>query len=98
MKNFHVFKGYQVVFWVLLGVLMACNPAPTQPKVVRIEIAPGALLLTKAGERQTLSAKAFDAQGNEIKTNFAWSSSNTAHATVDTLGKVVAVKSWVGVR
>jgi hypothetical protein len=93
MKNFYAFKGYQVVFWVLLGVLMACSPAPTQPKVVRIEITPGALLLTKAGESQTLSAKAFDAQGNEIKTNFAWSSSNTAHATVDTSGKVVAVSA-----
>lgn len=83
-------KLHFAVLFALLGLLLACTPTPTQPTVVRIEVTPGALLLTQAGESQVLSAKAFDAQGNEVKTNIAWSSSNPGVVSLTADGQATA--------
>lgn len=83
-------KPYSAALFGLVGFLLACAPTPANPTVARIEIKPGALLLTKAGDTHALSAKAFDAQGKEVKTNITWSSSNPAVVNVSADGKATA--------
>ena len=58
--------------------------------VTRVEASPGALLLARPGQTQTLTARAFDAQGKEITTSFTWSSTRPAEVTVDSAGRVSA--------
>ncbi|WP_318773950.1 Ig-like domain-containing protein, partial [Meiothermus sp.] len=81
-------------YWLalaLLGLLLSCaQPSPPPPQVVRVEVAPGGLLLTRPGESQPLSARAYDAQGKEVKANFTYSSSNPAVASVTPEGRVTA--------
>jgi hypothetical protein len=84
-----------IVLLALAGLLAACPvqpPTPPQPKLARIEVNPAALLLTKAGDSQVLTAKVFDDQGKEMPaTGLTWSSSNPAAVTVGADGKVTAV-------
>lgn len=90
-----VVKSLQPVFAVLALILAACGniTPPAQPKIARVEVSPTALLLTKAGESQTLSAKVFDDQGKELTSAVVWSTSNPAAASVDANGKVTAISS-----
>ena len=60
------------------------------PLIVRVDVAPGSLLLTAPGQTHTLTAKAFDAQGTEVATAFTWTSSRPAEVTVDAAGRVSA--------
>ncbi len=87
----------RILNWLtaLFIILVACDEGKTQPpppanQIVRLEITPAGVLLTKVGESQILSAKAFDAQGFEVKTSFTWTSSNPANVTVDSSGIVTA--------
>ena len=62
------------------------------PTPATITIAPQAIDFVSLGDTLTLSATAFDAQGNKIEgLTVAWSSADTTVATVDTLGYVVSV-------
>ncbi len=90
-----------LVLWWLLASLMlslsACGGGgpgaqePDQPRpAVRLEIDPGALLLTQAGERRALAAKAYDAQGNEVPARVTWSSSNAGVLAVASTGEATA--------
>ena len=61
------------------------------PVVVRVEVSPGAILLTGPGQTHGLTARAFDAQGAEVSTGFTWTSSRPAEVTVDSTGRLSAV-------
>ena len=76
-----------------LGSTPTASPAPTvTPVLTTISITP--LTATVApGLTQQLSATALDQNGNSISATFAWSSSNTAVATVDSTGLVTAIAS-----
>jgi len=64
---------------------------PPPAAVAKVEVTPATVTL-KVGETATLTAKALDAQGNEIAgKTFTWESSAPAVATVDASGKVTAV-------
>jgi probable HAF family extracellular repeat protein len=85
--------GLHLVLVIAFTLLLsACDMGgtPTVPKIIRLEITPGGLLLTKAGESQVLSVKAFDAENHEAPASITWTSSNPANATVDSSGKVTA--------
>ncbi|GEM86512.1 DUF3466 family protein [Meiothermus granaticius] len=81
-------------YWLALALpilLLSCGqPSPPPPQAVRVEVTPGGLLLTRAGESQTLRARAYDAQGREIKAAFTYSSSNPAIASVTPEGRITA--------
>jgi uncharacterized repeat protein (TIGR01451 family) len=79
-----------IAFAFMLGACDTSTPTPPAPKITRLEITPGGLLLTKAGESQVLSVKAFDAENHEVPTSVTWTSSNPANATVDSSGRVTA--------
>ena len=54
---------------LVLPLLAACGsttPLPDQSRIARVEVTPGALLLTSAGESEQLVARAFDAAGNPV--------------------------------
>lgn len=53
-------------------------PPPASQPAVRIEIVPGALLLTGSGASQKLSVRAYDAQGQPTTATVTWRSSTTA--------------------
>jgi Bacterial Ig-like domain (group 2) len=74
-------------------LLSACTNPPAQPKIARIQVSPAALLLTKVGESQILTATVFDDQGNEVKTDVTWTSSKPAAVNVSANGKVTAVSN-----
>lgn len=80
--------------WLALALpilLLSCGqPSPPPPQAVRVEVTPGGLLLTRAGESQTLRARAYNAQGREIKAAFTYSSSNPAIVSVTPEGRVTA--------
>ena len=61
--------------------------------VARIEVTPGAALLTTLGQSTTLSAAAFDSSGAPVFAPIVWSSSNPAQVSVDAGGKVTAMVS-----
>jgi hypothetical protein len=61
--------------------------------VARIEVSPAALLLTAGQPAQTLTARAFDATGRELRVPIAWSSSRTAEIAVDAQGRVSAASA-----
>jgi uncharacterized repeat protein (TIGR01451 family) len=89
------------VMFLLLGILVGCGggggggdggtSTPAAPQVARLEITPSGAMLTKAGETQAFSAKAFDAENHQVQANITWTSSNPANAAVDSSGKVTAV-------
>lgn len=90
------------------AAFIACSDSPTDPggppvqpsapqPAVRIEIVPGALLLTGSGASQKLSVNALDASGQPTTAAVTWrSSSSSVHVTSDgTATAVVAVGSAV---
>ena len=84
---------------LLVSGCQATPPVPTQPPptlpapgaVSRIEITPGAVLLTASGEGAQLSARAVDQSGREVDTEFTWRSSHPSRVEVDGDGFVSAV-------
>ncbi len=58
--------------------------------IARIEIRPGGELLTADRPSATLTAVAFDAEGNEVQSAFTWSSSAPEQIAVDGSGTVSA--------
>src|SRR5262245_16146429 len=78
---------------------LACVPAVascgddlkgSSTTIVRIEIRPGSELLTPDRQTATLTAVAFDADGNEVPTAFTWTSSTPDQIAVDGDGNVSA--------
>jgi Bacterial Ig-like domain (group 2) len=68
--------------------------APACKQVEQIEVKPGSVALSEAGQAITLSARGLTADGEPVeKTQFEFSSSDATVATVDATGKVTAVKS-----
>src|SRR5262249_49345529 len=59
--------------------------------IVRIEVTPSSVLLSGAGQRHPLTAKAFNAQGAEVPTTFTWTSSKPDQVSVDASGTLQAV-------
>ena len=87
--------------FVLLFLLVACSqttPPPaaaeeeeTSPSAIaRLEIKPEALLLVRRGESATLSAYAFDQQGDPVAVEVTWRSSDPQRVEVDQDGVVTA--------
>ena len=67
-------------------------PVTVLPPPASVTIAPETIEFASLGDTVTLTAAAFDAEGNEIEgLALAWSSADTAVATVDALGRVVSV-------
>ncbi len=67
----------------LLLLLTACGgPGATTPRIARIDVTPGALLFTRAGETRTLTAQAFDSQGDPLDATFRWTSSDPSAVQV----------------
>ena len=58
----------------------------------RVQVVPGSVLLAGAGQSRTLSASAVDAQGLPVATTFTWSSSAPDQVSVDSAGKITALK------
>lgn len=72
-------------------VLTACSTSPTPPTTVaRLEITPGSVFFTAAGESRTLSAQAFDGDGRPLDASFQWSSSHPEIVAVDAAGQITA--------
>jgi hypothetical protein len=78
-------------------VLMACGettptpPNPPEPqKVTRLEITPGAVLLTTPGETQAFSFQAYDQNNKPVSAVATWSSSNTAVVGITNSGQATA--------
>ena len=78
---------------------LACVPAVascgddlegSDTAIVRIEIRPGGELLANERQSATLTAVAFDADGNEVETAFTWTSSTPDQIAVDGNGTVSA--------
>ena len=69
---------------VLSVLLLGCgNDGKLDENVVtRVAIDQGSVLLTGINETKTLSAKAFNAAGEEMDTEITWSSSNTQAITI----------------
>jgi hypothetical protein len=77
------------------SLLTACKGASSSQQgggqaVARVEIAPVAVLLTTVGQTRILGAKAFDAQGGEVTSAVAWSSSRPDDVSVGPDGSLVA--------
>lgn len=60
-------------------------------KISRIEITPGAFLLTEPGKSVHLSAQAYDADGKPIDAAIAWKTSDEAAVTITPEGLAAAV-------
>lgn len=91
-------KGVYVLAVLVLGACggsggtnggTQADPAVTGT-IARIEITPNTFLLQQPGATATLSARAFDANGNPVATAIAWSSNDTGAASVDANGTVMA--------
>jgi probable HAF family extracellular repeat protein len=84
--------------WVLLiafaFLISACDMdgTPPTPKITRLEITPGSVMFTKAGDTQIFSVKAYD-QNNAVMTGtpISWISSNAATVSVSADGLATAV-------
>ena len=59
--------------------------------VARIEVTPSSLVFTATGQSHPLTARAFDASGNEVPATIVWSSSKPSQVTVDPSGMVRTV-------
>ena len=65
-----------------------------EQRAAGIEVNPESVTLSHYGDTESLSARAFDANGYSIQNvSFAWRSANTSIAVVDTRGTVTAVGS-----
>jgi hypothetical protein len=84
---------------ILLGifVLVACggnaptppNPLET-PKITRLEITPGSVLLTAPEETQVFSIQAYDQNNTPVNAVATWSSSNAAVVSITSAGQATA--------
>lgn len=81
----------------LLNPLLAVSVvllASACAKVDRVEVAPGKVDLSEAGQTVTLTARGLTSSGKPVeKAQFTFASSDPKVATVDAAGKVTAVKS-----
>jgi uncharacterized repeat protein (TIGR01451 family) len=69
-------------------------PGPTPPgstAVARLEVKPGALMFTRAGETRVLSVKAFNTSGAPVPATVSWTSSKPSAVSVDASGTLTAV-------
>lgn len=64
-----------------------------QPVTMRVEITPGAKLLTQSGESSMLKAQVFDQSGKPIALPVSWRSSNDELVSVDSGGLITALSS-----
>jgi hypothetical protein len=70
---------------VMAMVLVACGGQPG-PKVAKVVIKTGSVLLENVGATQQLSAQALDNQGNPVAASITWESSKPANVSVDAQG------------
>jgi YD repeat-containing protein len=72
-------SGFITLLFLITSLLVACSSpsaslSPSLLSIARIDITPSAVLLTGSGETHTLSAQAYDAQGNPVEATFTWTS------------------------
>lgn len=68
----------------------APQPPPQVGAIVRLEIAPSAVLLTDAGATRQLVAIGYDASGNQTEVNVTWNTSDASVAAIDADGTLTA--------
>lgn len=93
-------RGVSIHRWLVMLSLVAagtCENGPTEidrsmgPVPATVTVTPSSAVLTGAGGTVQLSARAFDADGNEIpNAQISWSSADTSVATVDASGLVTS--------
>lgn len=82
----------RLVFLPLLAVVLAaCNQVTAPEAAGRIEVRPGYVLLTQAGDSLQLSAAVFDGNDQEVQDGVTWHSSDPATVQVDVEGNITAV-------
>ena len=79
----------------LIALAVACTqppitPPPNPSTIARLEVTPAALLLTRQGQQQTLSVKAFNSSGAEVTTTVTWVSSRPEQVTASASGELEA--------
>lgn len=80
-----------VLTLVACGETTPTPPNPPEPqKVARLEITPGAVLLTTPGETQAFSLQAYDQNNKPVSAVATWSSSNTAVVGITNSGQATA--------
>lgn len=83
-----------VVWSVAIPILVGCGEDPTEAPapapVARVSVSPSRLTIT-ADQQAQLRALAVDADGTTLHSEIAWSSADTAVATVDATGLVTGV-------
>ncbi len=68
------------------------GPGPGPGTASRLEVVPGAVLFTQAGESRVLTVRALDADGHEVLApSVTWQSSNTGMVSVTADGHATAV-------
>ena len=73
------------------GTRVNGSPFSPCPAIARVDVSPTSATIS-GGEKQQFTAKAFDANNNEVSgVIFSWQSSNTAAATIDQNGSATGV-------
>jgi hypothetical protein len=87
-----VFSWWTLLLLILAITLVAClESPPSEPRVVRIEVAPAAVLLTAAGQSHVFTARAFDQNGQPIQASFTWASTKPNNVSVSSSGEAQAL-------
>jgi hypothetical protein len=81
---------FLILALVLLGLSACPVTQPEQPKVARVEVNPGTVLLTASGQTKTLTAQAFDQNNKPMSATFSWVSSKPETVSINSGGTVQA--------
>ncbi len=97
-KNLLFLTVKGIVFTLFLGMaLSACKddpipePEPEPNPIVSVQINPIEVSFTEIGQIQEFTAKAYDKDGLEVRTSFAWSSSNSEVVEIRSNGTAEAI-------
>lgn len=83
---------HRVLTLLVLTTVIGCGGGGTSTNpIVRIEVSPASQVLTQDRREATLTAVAYDADGNVVDTNFTWVTSTPGQIAVDNAGKVSGV-------